>query len=79
MASRRGAESSPRSNIALTEVFSNSLWSQYRHIVGPDGAEVRAVGAAHPEIRRLDADVTHPMRGSKVYKVKVYDLHGLTV
>lgn len=68
-----------RSNVALTEVFSNSIWSRYRYLLESDRAEEGATGVVRPVIHQLDADVKHLMRGSKVVKVKVYDLRGLTL
>jgi diguanylate cyclase (GGDEF)-like protein len=62
-----------RSNVGLTEVFSNSVWPRHRHLL-----TMGAVAGAE-EIGRLDADVKDLMRGSRVVKVKVYDLKGLTV
>ncbi len=67
-----------RANVALTAVFSNSIWPAYRQMLAPGGtAAVRA--AESPEIRGLHADVRHLMNGSKVVKVKIYSLDGLTI
>jgi diguanylate cyclase (GGDEF)-like protein len=65
-----------RSNVALTAVFSNSVWPRYRDPV--------AGGAAHrarqqPSGPGLDAEVRRLMRGSTVMKVKIYDLSGRTL
>ncbi|MCP5438453.1 MAG: EAL domain-containing protein [Chromatiaceae bacterium] len=68
-----------RSNVALTEVFSNSLWPDYRRYLldtrhaGPDAQPDAALTA------RLHADVKRLMRGSNVVKVKIYDMEGTTL
>jgi diguanylate cyclase (GGDEF)-like protein len=65
-----------RSNVALTAVFSNSVWPRYRDTVAADPARdarsrTSSVG--------LDEEVRRLMRGSTVMKVKIYDLSGTTV
>ena len=68
-----------RSNVALTEVFSNSIWPGHRYLLEIDGSNLRTIGASHPDLQRLDVDVKHLMRGSKVVKIKIYNLQGLTL
>ncbi len=72
-------EHQTRSNVALTEVFSNAVWLRYRYLFEADAASARASGTGNLDLQRLDADVRRLMRGSKVVKVKVYDLEGTTV
>ncbi len=68
-----------RSNVAITEVLSNAISSRYRDLIETDTTEIREMGGKHPAILRLDAEVNRLMRGSKVLKVKIYDLNGLVI
>jgi diguanylate cyclase (GGDEF)-like protein len=68
-----------RSNVAITEVLSNAISSSYRDLIETDSIETREIGGKHPAILRLDAQVKRLMRGSRVLKVKIYDLNGLVI
>jgi diguanylate cyclase (GGDEF)-like protein len=76
-------EHEERSNVALTQVFANSVWPRYARftagaavlLAASDAASLRA----RPELARLREDVVRLMRGSSVVKVKLLDLGGLTV
>ena len=68
-----------RSNVAITEVLSNAISSGYRDLIETDTTEIAEMGGKHPAILRLDAEVNRLMRGSKVLKVKIYDLNGLVI
>jgi len=68
-----------RSNVAITEVLSNAISSEYRDLIETDTAEIREMGGMHPAILRLDTEVKRLMRGSKVLKVKIYNLNGLVI
>jgi len=69
-----------RSNVAITEVLSNVVRPGYRKLINTDIEQIRELGGGeHPEIMRLDAEVKRLMRGSKLIKVKIYDLNGLTI
>jgi hypothetical protein len=70
-------EHETRSNAALTQVFSNSVWPNYRPLL--EAEDVGVPGTINPGIRKLDADVRKLMRGSEVVKVKIYDVNGLTI
>ncbi len=66
-------------NVAMTQVFRNTLWPRY-------GAFLRGAGARDPddlrrapETARLHADVLAQMHGTEVVKAKVYDRAGITV
>jgi diguanylate cyclase (GGDEF)-like protein len=65
-----------RSNVALTAVFSNSVWPRYRDTIAEDPARD---ARAPPSSAGLDVEVRRLMRGSAVMKVKIYDLSGITV
>lgn len=67
-------------NVNLTKVFSNSLWQSHfgpfvRTVEGKPAAELKA---ARP-LPELHAKVLALMRGSTTFKVKVYDMKGMTV
>jgi len=67
-------------NVNLTRVFANDLWRQdfgpfVRAMQDKSAAEVKAA----PQIAQLHRKVLDLMRGSNTFKVKVYDLRGLTV
>jgi diguanylate cyclase (GGDEF)-like protein len=68
-----------RSNVALTEVLSNVIWSKYGGLFDTDTVKIRKTVEKHPTIQQLDAEVKLLMRGSNVVKVKIYNLKGLTV
>ncbi len=68
-----------RSNAALTQVFANSVWPGYADFTAEAGHLGPAVLAQRSEIERLRRDVIRLIQGSRVVKVKLYDLHGLTV
>ena len=72
-------DSETRSNVALTEVMSNAIWSRYRNLIITDVASINEIGEIHPAIVQLDYDVKQLMRGStKLVKVKIYNLDGST-
>jgi signal transduction histidine kinase/CheY-like chemotaxis protein/HPt (histidine-containing phosphotransfer) domain-containing protein len=66
-------------NVALTQIFSNSLWRQFApflaSVSGLTGEQLRA----HPETAKLRQAVLALMDGLSVVKVKIYNLEGLTV
>lgn len=67
-------------NVNLTKVFSNDLWRDdfgpfVRAMKGKPAAELRAA----PQIPELHRKVLALMRGSSTFKVKVYDMEGMTV
>jgi signal transduction histidine kinase len=67
-------------NVNITKIVANELWASelgpfLRAMAGRPAAELRAA----PQLARLHARVLALMRGSSAYKVKVYDLGGMTV
>lgn len=68
-----------RSNVAITEILSNAISTGYRELLDADPATIREMGARHPVILKLDAKIKQLMRGSKLLKVKIYDLNGLII
>lgn len=73
------------SHVNLTRLFANVLWqSDFARFVAraseiPVGAETGRRIMALPEFRALDAKVFAAMKTSSVFKIKVYDLRGVTV
>ena len=68
-----------RSNVAITEIMSTIVRSGYRDLIDIDSAKINELGGKHPVILQLDAEVKRLMRGSKLIKVKIYNLDGLTI
>jgi signal transduction histidine kinase len=67
-------------NVTITRILANELWAEdfgpfVRAMAGRSAAELRAA----PQIPGLHAKVLALMRGSNVFKVKVYDLKGMTL
>ena len=68
-----------RSNVALTKVLSNVIWSKYGDLFDTDDVKIRETVEKHQKIQQLDAEVKLLMRGSNLIKVKMYNQKGLTV
>ncbi len=72
-------EERQNANVALTQVFSNSVWRRFRGHVKTsaelDGSALRD----HARSQELLSEVRHLMQGLSVVKVKVYALNGNTV
>jgi signal transduction histidine kinase len=66
-------------NAALTQTFANSLWPQHRAFIGSAHTMPADEIRADPRTGALAAAVTGMMAGTRVLKVKFYDLRGLTV
>jgi signal transduction histidine kinase len=67
-------------NVNITRILANELWAAdfgpfVRAMAGRSVAELRAA----PQVAGLHAKVLALMRGSSVFKVKVYDLNGMTL
>ena len=66
-------------NISQARTFANSLWPQYSSyiasVAGKDGDALRA----RRETREIHEAFKSLTAGLSVYKVKIYDVHGLTV
>ena len=72
-------ESESHANVALTKSFANAIWPSHYAFVIKAGAVERPTLASRPEIAALDRDLRRLAEGLSVVKVKIYDLHGLTV
>ena len=59
--------------------MSNLVRPVYRELIDIDSAEISELGENYPAILQLDAEVKRLMRGSKLIKVKIYNLDGLTI
>ena len=68
-----------RNNLALTQVFANSLWRPYSEFLNSAGSLSPGEVRTHEKTEEFFADVRDLMAGTSVLKVKVYDLSGNTV
>jgi signal transduction histidine kinase len=67
-------------NVNITRIVANQLWaSDFGPFVRATADRPAAGLKSAPEIARLHAKVLALMRGSSVFKVKVYDLKGMTL
>ena len=66
-------------NVALTQVFANSLWPRFQQFVTTASRLTLEELRSHPDLQELHRAVLEQMNGLPVIKVKVYDLEGLTV
>jgi signal transduction histidine kinase len=66
-------------NVNLTKTFANSLWAKFKPFVDEAQKLNRQQIQTSPQQAVLQKQVLELMRGLSVVKVKVYDLHGLTV
>ncbi len=65
--------------MALTQVFSNTLWPEFADFVEVAGGMTPDDIRAHPETAALREKVLAQMQGLTVVKVKIYNVDGLTV
>jgi len=72
-------ENETRSNVAISEILSNLVKSRYGDLINTDPIKISEMRGKHPAILRLDAELKRLMRGSKLIKVNIYDLNGLTI
>ncbi len=68
-----------RSNVSLATAFANSVWPKYSDFVRSASDIPTADLPQRGEITALRTDVLAQMKGLNVVKVKIYNLHGLTV
>ncbi|MFL6650437.1 MAG: putative bifunctional diguanylate cyclase/phosphodiesterase, partial [Sulfurifustaceae bacterium] len=68
-----------RNNVALSQVFANTLWPKYSYFITGASTIPRNELRAWGEMKRLRDDVLQQMKGLNVVKVKIYDVNGLTV
>jgi putative methionine-R-sulfoxide reductase with GAF domain len=66
-------------NVALAQVFANSVWPQFAPFVTSASALSDDELRTHPETARLREAILAQMSGLSVVKVKIYDLNGRTV
>ncbi len=74
------SDAQENANVNLANVFSNELWTNdfgpfVRTMEGKSAAELKAA----PQIPELHRKVLALMKGSMTFKVKVYDMQGMTV
>ena len=72
-------EGETHAHVALSKTFANALWPAHAAFVRRAGALDRSTLAARAEIAVLDGDLRRLASGLDIVKVKIYDLHGLTV
>ena len=66
-------------NVAITRIFASTLWPRHAAYVTSAGKLSKEQLRNNPEVALIRADVLRQMNGLSVVKVKIYDLHGLTV
>ena len=68
-----------KSNVALAQSFSNSLWQEFSPFLTDTKSLDTAELLNHPQTALLEKAVERQMQGLSVAKVKIYDLTGKTV
>jgi diguanylate cyclase (GGDEF)-like protein len=68
-----------RDNVAITQIFASTLWPRHSEYVKGAGKLSKEALRNNPEVASIRADVLQQLKGLSVVKVKIYDLHGLTV
>ena len=66
-------------NVALTQVFSNTLWQEYGPFLSSTQALSDEALVADPRTNQLYEEVLAQVQGLSVAKIKVFDLEGRTV
>jgi hypothetical protein len=66
-------------NVALAQIFANSIWPQYRSFVDAAGRVDADRLRAHPSTAELHKSVLGMMRNTHVVKVKLYENEGRTM
>ena len=66
-------------NVAITQIFASTLWPKHAAYVKSASKLSKEDLRSNPEVAAIRADVLRQMKGLSVVKVKIYDLHGLTV
>jgi diguanylate cyclase (GGDEF)-like protein/PAS domain S-box-containing protein len=66
-------------HVALTRAVANILWPEFAALIRSSRALDGTALRSHPEISRLQGSVQRQLAGSRVLKIKVYDLDGRTV
>ncbi|QEX22386.1 hypothetical protein FRZ61_23160 [Hypericibacter adhaerens] len=68
-----------RQNVALTKVFANAAWGDFRSYVAGAGLSDPEALRNAAEVEALGQRIKGLMQGSSIAKVKIYDRDGLTV
>jgi signal transduction histidine kinase len=68
-----------RQNVALTKVFANAAWGEFRNYVAQAGLSDPEALRNTAEVAALGTRIMALMQGSSIAKVKIYDKEGLTV
>jgi diguanylate cyclase (GGDEF)-like protein len=66
-------------NLVITQIFASTLWPRHAAYVQDASRLTRQQLQTHPQVALMRADVLQQMKGLSVVKVKIYDLHGMTV
>ncbi|MDY7023386.1 MAG: ATP-binding protein, partial [Cyanobacteriota bacterium] len=66
-------------NVALTQVFSNTLWQKYGSFLSSTQSLSNQQLVTHPKNQQLNQEILRQFESLSVAKVKVYDLQGRTV
>ena len=72
-------EGETHSNVAVTQLFANSIWPNHAEFISRASEVPAGKLASRPEIGRIGDDLHSMMTGLSVVKVKIYDAKGLTV
>ena len=72
-------EHETQANVSLTQALSNTLFPKYSDFVAQAAGIPPNELGKRPEVASLREDVLQKIQGLRVVKVKIYDLHGLTV
>jgi diguanylate cyclase (GGDEF)-like protein len=68
-----------RDNVALAHVFASTLWPKHSTYVKNAFTMSREQLQISPEVALIRQDVLRQMQNLTIVKVKIYDLHGMTV
>ncbi|MGB3295972.1 MAG: ATP-binding protein [Phormidesmis sp.] len=66
-------------NVSITQIFANTLWSEYGPFLSSTHILSDEALVAHPRTRQLREDTISQFGGLSVVKVKIFDLQGRTV
>lgn len=76
---RNMAISTEESNVALTQVLSNTLWPEYKDfLISTESLSTQALVEAK-ETQEIQVAIAEQLAGLSVLKIKIYDLEGRTV
>ncbi len=79
LAVRDLVEQEQQHHVVLTRMAANILWPQFAPLVGRPGAAHHDTPGAPAELGKLHRAVAQKLAGTRVLKIKVYDLAGRTV